>query len=68
MDSLHDQVYPVTRRSNASECDVTFEWYCTATKCSHKDHTFEFCMNFCIYKYNEFIFHEFYMKKQPKIE
>ena len=28
MNSLRDQVYPVTRSSNASECDVTFERYC----------------------------------------
>ena len=31
MDSLRDRVYPVTRRSNTSECDVTFEWYCIRT-------------------------------------
>ena len=29
MDSLGDRVYPATRRSNASECDVTFEQYCS---------------------------------------
>ena len=28
MNSLRDRVYPVTRSSNASECDVTFERYC----------------------------------------
>ena len=28
MDSLRDRVNPVTRRSNASECDVTFDRYC----------------------------------------
>ena len=30
VDLLRDRVYPVTRRSNASECDVTFERYCTS--------------------------------------
>ena len=29
MNSLRDRVYPVTRSSNASECDVTFERYYT---------------------------------------
>ena len=28
MDLLRDRMYPVTRRSNVSECDVTFEQYC----------------------------------------
>ena len=30
MDLLRDRVHPVTRRSNASECDITFERYCTS--------------------------------------
>ena len=29
MNSLRDRVYPVTRSSNVSECDVTFERYCS---------------------------------------
>ena len=31
VDLLRDRVYPVTRRSIASECDVTFEQYCIVT-------------------------------------
>ena len=31
MDSLRDRVYPVTRRINTSECNVTFERYCNIT-------------------------------------
>ena len=31
--SLHDQVHPSTRSNNASECDVTFELYCTRHIC-----------------------------------
>ena len=27
MDLLRDRVYPVTRRSNASKCNITFERY-----------------------------------------
>ena len=38
MDSLRDRVHPVTQRSNANECNVTFERYCSYI-CSHSQIT-----------------------------
>ena len=54
---------PIATTTTTAICNI--DTTTTATQCSHKDYTYEFSMIFSIYKYHEFIFREFYMKKQP---